>query len=511
MKRILIGSGVVVGVLALAVAGLFWALNDPNRFKPQLESLVKQSTGLEVALKGDLSWQLWPPVVLEAETIHFEDDQTRYEVGGVGVRAKVLPLIFGNGNLEVEQLRVNDLVMTDKRSGERTFVDALRLDDFVPGQPSPLHVEARLEDEDDSAVAVVVDGMLSYYLDEDRLTLDPMSFTYDDIQGDCKVAASQLSREPSIAHTETDDDLLPLDVLRSIDWQAQCTVPRFVTDEVTLRDIAIDSQNANAQATNQVSIPEAFGGQIAVDVAIDTRKATPQWRIKSNATKLQSQQLMDLLAPRLNWVAPLLMGGEYRMQGNTPDALVESMNGSMSFDSNGGEINIGAIKEAVVGMATLAGKAEKVAAWQDRLNYTKLAGKWQTNGTQQDIEFVIDNIKLVGNGMLNALTGDMDLRSSIVIERHPSLDVLPVSDDFYGVPIPLRCTGTLDGPDCGMDRDAAKQTLSAIASAKAGDKAKAKLDEAIDEKVPEEYRETAREALKSLGGLLGGKDKKAPE
>ena len=65
--------GLVV-LVALVAAGLLWALQDPNRFKPELQSLIKDSTGMDIALDGDLSWQLWPPVVLKGENIGFEDE-----------------------------------------------------------------------------------------------------------------------------------------------------------------------------------------------------------------------------------------------------------------------------------------------------------------------------------------------------------------------------------------------------------------------------------------------------
>ncbi|MGI9325817.1 MAG: AsmA family protein [Pseudomonadales bacterium] len=507
MKKLLIFIVVLLALLAAVGGGLLWALKDPNRFKPELQSLIQETTGMDVALDGDLSWQLWPPVVLKGTDIGFEDEETRYRIGSVGVKANLTRLITGGGTLEIDQLRVSDLLMTDKRLGDRTRINELRLDDFVPGEPSPLFVQAQLESDDEPTVDLTVEGSMSFFTDEDRLSIKPMAFIYDGIRGTCDVDASQLSRDPSINHEESKEDLLPLDVFRAMNWSATCNVPEYEVDGTVFRNVAIRSENNDARGNHRVEVPGALGGSVSADVAIDTRRRTPVWNIDTDADELQAQALMDLVAPSLKWVAPLLADGKITLKGNTAAALVDSANGAMTFGSQGGMIDIGAIKTAVLALSKLAGQDDKVSEWPEQLQYQDLGGRWQMNGTEQDLAFAIDNVKIAGKGLVNALSGELDMRTSITIERHPTLDALPINDDLYGLAIPMRCKGTLEAPDCGLDGDAAKRSLAALAGNKARGEVDDKLSEAIDEKVPEEYRETAKEALKSLGGLLGGRKK----
>lgn len=507
MKKFLIVIGVLIALLVVAAGGLLWALKDPNRFKPELQSLIQQTTGMDIALDGDLSWQLWPPVVLQGTDIGFEDDDTVYRLGSVGVKANLTKLITGGGTLEIDQLRVKDLLMTDKRFGDRTRINTLRLDDFQPGQASPLYLQATLESDDGPDSNLVVEGPLTYFVEEDRLTLQPMQFDYDGIRGSCDVAASNLTADPAIVATETKDDLLPLDTFRAMDWVADCSIPELAAADTVLRNVTIHSENKAARGTHQVKVPDALGGSVTADIAIDTRSRTPQWNIKTDANELQSQELMNLLAPTLKWAAPLLVGGELQMRGNTPAALVESVSGAMNFDSKVGQVDISAIKQAVLDIAQLAGQGDKVSNWPELLGYEALGGQWQMRGTQQDLSFTMDNVAIAGQGLLNALTGALDMRTSITINRHPTLDLLPINDDLYGLAIPMRCTGTMDAPDCGLDTEAAKKSLAGLAAAKARGKVDEKLSEAIEDKVPEEYRETAKEALKGLGDIFGGKKK----
>ncbi len=505
MKKLLIALVVLVAILGALAGGLLWALKDPNRFKPTLEGLIKDNTGMAVELTGDLSWQLWPPVVLKGEDITFEDDESRYEVGAVGVKANLMSLITGGGELVIDQFRLSDTLITDKRFGDRTRVNALRLDDFAVGSPSPLFVDAVLESDGEPPVAARIEGPLTYFDSEDRLTLNPMQFNYDGIEGTCDVAASQLSREPSRTSVETRDDLLPLDTFRAMDWTANCTVPEYALDGASFKNIAVKATNKDGRSRNQITIPDALGGAVTADVAIDTARSTPQWRVKTDADALQAQALMDMIAPSLKWVAPLLAGGELTMQGNTPEALVNSMAGEVSFDSSEGLIDISVIKEAVAGVAALAGQSETLAQWPEQLQYLKLDGSWKPTGTRQSLRFTLDNVALTGDGVVNPLTGELDLASAVTISKHPTLDALPINEALYDLPIPIRCTGTLEAPSCGLDRQGAQNALAGLAAGKARDRVNQELGDVIDDKVPEEYRDTAREALKGLGGLLGGK------
>ncbi|MEM1436899.1 MAG: AsmA family protein [Pseudomonadota bacterium] len=500
MKTLLKILAVILVLSAAGVGAALYLLKDPNRFKPRIEALIRDTSGYEVDLAGDLAWQLWPPVVLKGTDIRFSDDSTDYALAAFGVRANLLPLVTG-GELEITQLRLDDLVMTDREFDGVTRVDRLRLDNFSIGEPSPLRVEATLVGADGVDSKVTIEGPLTYFSDADRLTIKPMAFDYDGIRGSCDVAASELSREPIFTSRPTADDLLPLDTVRAIDWEVSCTIPELATESQTLRNLAVTSANAGARMANRIEVPDAFGGRVTTTVDIDSRKRPPVWTVDTDANDIQSQALMDVLAPSLTWAAPLLAGGKLTLTGNTMDALVESASGRIALQSTAGRIDIGAIKDAVLGLAQLAGKGEEVARWQRELAYTTLDGSWTVDGTDQDIQFSIDNLELKAMGLLNALSGAMDLRATVTVEDNPELDVLKVSEELYGLPIPLRCRGTLDVPDCGLDSEAAQQTLADYASGRLKGEASEKLDELLQEKVPEEYQESAKELLK---GLFGG-------
>ena len=145
MRKVLILLGVIAFLLMVGAGVLLWLLQDPNRFKPQLEELIADGAGFEVKLGGDLAWELWPPVVLSAEDIAFEDELTAYSLERLGLKLDVLALLRSRGELQVERVTLDNLRLVGKALGDVTHVHKLQLSDFAPGQPSPLSVDATLE------------------------------------------------------------------------------------------------------------------------------------------------------------------------------------------------------------------------------------------------------------------------------------------------------------------------------------------------------------------------------
>ena len=62
MKTIKYSIYALLGLLVLAIVGVavFAATFDPNRYKGEIERLVKERTGRTLNLKGDLAVAFWP-------------------------------------------------------------------------------------------------------------------------------------------------------------------------------------------------------------------------------------------------------------------------------------------------------------------------------------------------------------------------------------------------------------------------------------------------------------------
>lgn len=101
MKRaLLIIGGLVGGLLAIvviAVAALFFFI-DPNDYKGEIASLVKDKTDMTLAMNDRLSWELWPNIGVKLGKTSLTDDaakETLVAVDLASVSVQVMPLFSG--------------------------------------------------------------------------------------------------------------------------------------------------------------------------------------------------------------------------------------------------------------------------------------------------------------------------------------------------------------------------------------------------------------------------------
>lgn len=133
-KKILIGLGIVVAVLAVAVVALI-AFVDVNRFKPQIAQAVKDRFDRTLEIQGDLSLTVFPRlgVALPKTTLSEHRSSAVFaSVDGARVSVALLPLL--GGRIEAGKVSVYGLTATiDKR------VDgSLSIDDLIkPAGPAP--------------------------------------------------------------------------------------------------------------------------------------------------------------------------------------------------------------------------------------------------------------------------------------------------------------------------------------------------------------------------------------
>ena len=117
MKRILILLSIVVLVPLLLMGGLFFLLANPGYYKGELVSTVKEKTGFELEIGGDINWRYWPPVALNISDVKVRPPGAATPLAGIksaSVSLELWPLIFGNtvavDGLRIDGMTVNALV-----------------------------------------------------------------------------------------------------------------------------------------------------------------------------------------------------------------------------------------------------------------------------------------------------------------------------------------------------------------------------------------------------------------
>ncbi|CAH0525392.1 AsmA family protein [Vibrio hippocampi] len=97
MKKLLLIVAIPVLVIVLGIVGLVTLVN-PNQFKPMIIEQVKNQTGLDLEVKGDIGWQFFPSVGLELGRTELKNPQgfskpNLFAVDQVSVSVSVVPLL----------------------------------------------------------------------------------------------------------------------------------------------------------------------------------------------------------------------------------------------------------------------------------------------------------------------------------------------------------------------------------------------------------------------------------
>lgn len=114
MRSVKILVSVVVGIIALFVAGLVavWLLVNPNNFKGAIANAVKESTGRDLVLKGDIKLTVFPWIALELGPASLGnppgfDSEPFLAFNRASVRVKLLPLLAKR--LESDRVEIDGL------------------------------------------------------------------------------------------------------------------------------------------------------------------------------------------------------------------------------------------------------------------------------------------------------------------------------------------------------------------------------------------------------------------
>src|SRR5437763_14309270 len=128
MKAIKISLYVIAGIVVLLVlaVAIFVMTFNPNRYKGQIEQLVKERTGRTLALRGDLEVALWPALGAKVNGVTLSERASAAEfvaLDSAHASVALLPLL--HGHIVVAGIRVTGLKadVIKEKEGSDNFSD----------------------------------------------------------------------------------------------------------------------------------------------------------------------------------------------------------------------------------------------------------------------------------------------------------------------------------------------------------------------------------------------------
>src|SRR5436190_2338465 len=189
MKAIRISLYVIAGLVVLLVLGVavFAMTFSPNRYKPEIERLVKEKTGRTLSLKGDLQLAFWPALGAKVNGVTFSEhgsDQQFLAVDSAHASVALMPLLHGEAI--VDGITVSGLKATviKEKDGRFNFSDLM--------EQKPAEAQAKGKQPEKKAEARKEQSGQAVAFDIGSVQIDRSAVTYIDKASGQEIAVSEL-------------------------------------------------------------------------------------------------------------------------------------------------------------------------------------------------------------------------------------------------------------------------------------------------------------------------------
>jgi AsmA protein len=186
MKAIRISLYVIGGLVVLLVlaVAIFAATFDPNRYKSEIERLVKERTGRTLQLRGDLQVAVWPSLGANVNGVAFSERDPAQEflsLDSAHASVALLPLL--HGSVVVDGISVSGLKarVVKEKDGRFNFSDLM--EQPAAGQSKPAEKKATERQQA---------GGKGVAFDIGAVQVDRSAFTYVDKASGQELAISDL-------------------------------------------------------------------------------------------------------------------------------------------------------------------------------------------------------------------------------------------------------------------------------------------------------------------------------
>src|ERR1051325_103364 len=192
MKAIRISLYVIAGLVVLLVLGVaaFAMTFNPNRYKPEIERLVKEKTGRTLSLKGDLQLAFWPAFGAKVNGVTFSEhgsDQQFLAVDSEHASVALMPLLHGEAI--VDGITVSGLKATviKEKDGRFNFSDLM---EAKTAEPKPQGKTESKEQAQKKADQREAQGGQAVAFDIGSVQIDRSAVTYIDKASGQEIAVS---------------------------------------------------------------------------------------------------------------------------------------------------------------------------------------------------------------------------------------------------------------------------------------------------------------------------------
>lgn len=300
-------------------------------------------------------------------------------------------------------------------------------------------------------------------------------------------------------HAWSSREALPVEALRKLDMQLDLSLGQLTVQQQAASNVSLKANSQNGLLTLQELRGGLDNGSFEATASIDARPAVPLLRVQKTLTRIPVEPFLKKPEQPSPIKGLLDLKADLNTSGNSQQAWVDGLNGSVSFAMQDGVLVDANLEQQLCrGIATLNRKSLSSDPRGKDTPFETLQGNLIVrNGVANnpDLKARIPGLAVSGNGDLDLRILGLDYRVGVTIEgdQHEMPDpACQVNERYVGIEWPIRCRGPLEmgGKACRLDQDG----MGKVAAKLAGNKINEKIEEKLGDKVSPELKD----ALKGL-------------
>ena len=483
-----LGLGLAL-VLTLAFTALI-LLFDINQYKPDIQTAVKEQSGLDLSFEGDLSLSVIPSLQIEAPKLMLSKEglKDQIHIDSAALEIALLPLL--RGQVIAEGIEVNQLHLVGPNA-EKSPLKNLSLKTDLWLKTMEKHVQADHTtlylDED----PVQVQWQFNYGAQDLKASLTGEKLALDKLLVLMAALSPETAKEAAKEDTITPPNwpktaLIPGDVLRSISADVSMDIQHMTWQQWELKQAQLHLSLKDGILNVDKAQGESLGGQISETAVLDVNTTPYTLKVTSHSKAIQSSSLLENLDMEPWLKTQMNLDIELTTRGRSIYDWLNNANGSIQFTAPEGQlVGLDIAKSVCGGIKSIQQKLQaqpkllegETAFSAMQVDWSVINGRIVSKTTQAQL----DGLKLNASGAVDLMTWKADAQTSLLLESN-LFEKCEVPKTLRNRSFVLQCKGSLNNEItqlCQPDYAHLRNELKAVLK----DKAKERAIEEIQKKL----------------------------
>lgn len=329
---------------------------------------------------------------------------------------------------------------------------------------------------------------------------DPVTQVADAVnqQTQATPAPAEKAVTPATASTTPEAPLLPLKTIRGLNFDVDFKQERLIVKNLKLNQLKVLASGADGLIELKEASGKLYEGGFTAAVRIDARTDDVKWHVTKKVTNIQTLPLLTDLAEITVLSGGVNIDADVKTRGNTVSALKSNAKGEAGFNFDKGIIHGFNLTALTCNAVSMINKDKMdTSGWPQQTNFRDMKGRLLIDGntyTNKPLVASLSGIELAGDGVIHMDDSTLNYGAELNVVGELGDNACRINDRVKQVPIPVRCKGKLDAPECGLDMDRLSGALTKLAKKEIEHKAEKEIDKQLD---------------KHLDKYLGGEDEKS--